>query len=63
MGDLTQIVTVNLTAKYHSPFSVAVGAVLALRAVAAIAVVCGQTLLRCLNISKHRQLRSRSRIP
>ena len=34
-GDLTQILTANLAAKYHSPFSVAVGAVLALWAVAA----------------------------
>jgi putative Ca2+/H+ antiporter (TMEM165/GDT1 family) len=55
-GDLTQILTVNLAAKYHSPVSVAVGAILALWAVAAIAVVSGQTLLRYLNISTLRKV-------
>ena len=33
-GDLTQILTANLAAHYHDPFSVAVGAILALWAVA-----------------------------
>ena len=37
-GDLTQILTANLAAHYHSPLSVAVGAVLALWAVAGLAV-------------------------
>lgn len=41
-GDLTQIVTANLAAKYHSPLSVGVGSLLALGSVAAIAVVGGQ---------------------
>jgi putative Ca2+/H+ antiporter (TMEM165/GDT1 family) len=49
-GDLTQILTANLAAHYHSPLSVGVGAVLALWAVAAIAVVGGQGLLRWVNI-------------
>jgi len=49
-GDLTQILTANLAAHYHSPFSVGVGALLALWAVAAIAVVGGQGLLRFINI-------------
>lgn len=44
-GDLTQIVTANLAAKYDWA-SVAVGALLALWAVAGIAVIGGQTLLR-----------------
>jgi putative Ca2+/H+ antiporter (TMEM165/GDT1 family) len=44
-GDLTQIVTANLAAKYDWP-SVAVGAVVALWAVAAIAILGGQALLR-----------------
>ncbi|MBV9042787.1 MAG: TMEM165/GDT1 family protein, partial [Acidimicrobiia bacterium] len=35
-GDLTQILTANLAAKYHSALSVAVGAVLALWAVAGL---------------------------
>ena len=45
-GDLTQILTANLAAHYHSGLSVAVGAVLALWTVAALAVVAGQGLLR-----------------
>ncbi len=45
-GDLTQILTANLAARYHSAFSVALGAVLALWAVAAVAVAGGTTLLR-----------------
>jgi putative Ca2+/H+ antiporter (TMEM165/GDT1 family) len=49
-GDLTQILTANLAAHYHDPFSVAVGAVLALWAVAGLAVVSGQSLLRVINI-------------
>jgi putative Ca2+/H+ antiporter (TMEM165/GDT1 family) len=49
-GDLTQILTANLAAHYHSPFSVGVGALLALWAVAALAVVGGQSLLRIINI-------------
>ena len=49
-GDLTQILTANLAAHYHSPLSVGVGAVLALWAVAGLAVVGGQSLLRVINI-------------
>jgi putative Ca2+/H+ antiporter (TMEM165/GDT1 family) len=50
-GDLTQILTANLAAHYHDPLSVAVGAVLALWAVAGLAVVSGQSLLRVINIA------------
>jgi putative Ca2+/H+ antiporter (TMEM165/GDT1 family) len=49
-GDLTQILTANLAAHYHSPVSVGVGAVLALWAVAALAVIGGQGILRFVNI-------------
>jgi Ca2+/H+ antiporter, TMEM165/GDT1 family len=49
-GDLTQILTANLAAHYHDPLSVGVGAVLALWAVAGLAVVGGQSLLRFINI-------------
>jgi putative Ca2+/H+ antiporter (TMEM165/GDT1 family) len=49
-GDLTQILTANLAAHYHSPFSVGLGALLALWAVAGLAVVGGQSLLRFINI-------------
>lgn len=50
-GDLTQILTVNLAARYHSPLSVGIGALLALAAVAGIAVLGGQGLLRFVNIT------------
>jgi Uncharacterized protein family UPF0016 len=55
-GDLTQILTVNLATKYQSPLSVGVGAVLALWAVWAIAVVSGQALLRHLNVPTLRKI-------
>jgi putative Ca2+/H+ antiporter (TMEM165/GDT1 family) len=45
-GDLTQILTANLAAHYHSPLSVGLGALVALWCVAALAVASGQTLLR-----------------
>jgi putative Ca2+/H+ antiporter (TMEM165/GDT1 family) len=49
-GDLTQILTANLAAHYHDPLSVGFGAVLALWAVAGLAVISGQSLLRLVNI-------------
>jgi putative Ca2+/H+ antiporter (TMEM165/GDT1 family) len=55
-GDLTQILTANLAAKYHSAISVAVGSVLALWSVAALAVASGQSLLRFVNISTVRKV-------
>lgn len=51
LGDLTQILTANLAARYHSAVSVAVGAVLALWSVAAIAVVGGQRVLAHIRMS------------
>jgi putative Ca2+/H+ antiporter (TMEM165/GDT1 family) len=50
-GDLTQILTANLAAHYHDAFSVGIGAVLALWAVAGLAVVGGQSLLRVVNVA------------
>lgn len=50
-GDLTQVLTANLAARLHSPLSVAIGAVLALWAVAALAVLGGRGLLRWVNIA------------
>jgi Ca2+/H+ antiporter, TMEM165/GDT1 family len=44
-GDLTQVLTANLSARYHAPLSVAVGAALALWAVAGLAVIGGHGLL------------------
>lgn len=45
-GDLTQIMTANLAARYDDWLSVGVGAVLALWAVAAIGILGGRTLMR-----------------
>jgi putative Ca2+/H+ antiporter (TMEM165/GDT1 family) len=47
-GDLTQILTANLAAKYHDPLSVGIGAVLGLWAVGLLAILGGKTLLRFL---------------
>ena len=55
-GDLTQILTANLAAKYGSPLSVAIGSVAALWAVAAIAVMSGSTLPRFVSIRRTRQV-------
>ena len=54
-GDLTQILTANLAAKYHDGLSVAVGAVLALWTVAALAVVSGSGLLRYVSVKTVRR--------
>jgi putative Ca2+/H+ antiporter (TMEM165/GDT1 family) len=55
-GDLTQILTATLAARYHQPLSVGIGALLALWSVAAIAVVSGQTLLRVVPLRRVQQL-------
>ncbi len=49
-GDLTQILTANLAAHYHSPLSVGLGSLAALWAVAALAVIGGQGVLRFVSI-------------
>jgi putative Ca2+/H+ antiporter (TMEM165/GDT1 family) len=46
LGDMTQIITANLAAKYHDPVAVLVGAVLALWAAAAVAILGGRGLVR-----------------
>jgi putative Ca2+/H+ antiporter (TMEM165/GDT1 family) len=50
-GDLSQILTLNLVAKYGSPVSVFVGAWAALLAVSGLAVLFGRILLRYLRLS------------
>jgi putative Ca2+/H+ antiporter (TMEM165/GDT1 family) len=45
-GDLTQILTANLAAKYHAPVTVFIGAFGALTSVAAIGAFGGRALLR-----------------
>lgn len=44
-GDITQIATADYAARYHDPFSVAVGATLGLWSVAALAVTAGSKVL------------------
>ena len=45
-GDLTQIMTANLAARYGDPLSVGLGAVLALWAVAGLGIVGGKALMK-----------------
>jgi Ca2+/H+ antiporter, TMEM165/GDT1 family len=45
-GDLTQIITANLAARYGDPLSVGVGALLALWSVAALALTVGRGLVQ-----------------
>ncbi|MBW5484429.1 TMEM165/GDT1 family protein [Streptomyces bambusae] len=45
-GDLTQIMTANLAARYDDPLSVGLGAVVALWSVAAIGILGGRTLMK-----------------
>jgi putative Ca2+/H+ antiporter (TMEM165/GDT1 family) len=55
-GDLTQILTANLAAHYHSALSVAAGATAALWAVAGLAVLSGKGLMRHVSVRRVRQL-------
>ena len=55
-GDLTQILTADLAARYGSALSVAVGSVAALWAVAALAVTGGSRLLRVVSVRRVRQV-------
>jgi putative Ca2+/H+ antiporter (TMEM165/GDT1 family) len=48
LGDLTQVLTANLAAHYHQPWSVFVGACVALVTVVGIGVASGRALLRVL---------------
>jgi Ca2+/H+ antiporter, TMEM165/GDT1 family len=45
-GDLTQIVTINLAAKYHAPLPVGLGAIVGLWSVSALAILGGQAMLK-----------------
>jgi putative Ca2+/H+ antiporter (TMEM165/GDT1 family) len=55
-GDLTQILTANLAAKYHAPAAVFVGAFAGLTTVAAIGAFSGRALLRVLPLAVIRKL-------
>ena len=50
-GDLSQILTLNLVAKYGSPVSVFIGAWVALLTVSGLAVIFGRVLLRYMRLS------------
>ncbi len=54
-GDLTQVLTADLAARYGSVTSVALGSLAALWSVAAIAVTSGSTLLRLVSVRRVRQ--------
>jgi putative Ca2+/H+ antiporter (TMEM165/GDT1 family) len=49
-GDLTQITTISLAARFHDPIAVWIGATLGLWTAAALAVVVGWRLLRMINL-------------
>ena len=49
-GDLSQLLTLSLVAKYEAPLSVFVGALAALLTVSALAVVVGRSLLRFISL-------------
>jgi putative Ca2+/H+ antiporter (TMEM165/GDT1 family) len=50
-GDLTQIATATLAARYHDPLSVGIGAALALWAVGGLAIVGGRGLLKVIPLT------------
>ncbi len=50
-GDLTQILTANLAAKYHAPVAVFIGAFAGLASVAAVGAFSGRALLRVLPLA------------
>jgi Ca2+/H+ antiporter, TMEM165/GDT1 family len=50
-GDLTQVVTANLVARYHDPIAVGLGSVLAMSSVAVVAVLGGHNLLRLVPVT------------
>lgn len=55
-GDISQLLTASLTARYDEPLSVFVGAWLALATVAALAVLAGRSLLRVVPLSLVRRI-------
>ena len=50
-GDLTQVMTMTLAAKYHDPLAVGTGALLALWTAASLAVVVGWKLLKVIPVT------------
>jgi putative Ca2+/H+ antiporter (TMEM165/GDT1 family) len=56
LGDLTQILTANLVARYHNPLSVFVGSATALVTVMGVGVIGGRVLLRVLPLATIRKV-------
>ena len=56
LGDLTQILTANLVARYHNPWSVFVGSATALVTVMGVGVIGGRALLRVLPLASIRKV-------
>ncbi len=56
IGDITQLLLVNLEARYKSPVSVFVGGFVALALVGALGVFSGRALLRVLSLSTIRRI-------
>jgi Ca2+/H+ antiporter, TMEM165/GDT1 family len=56
LGDLTQILTANLVARYHQAWSVFVGSAVALVSVMGLGVVGGRVLLRVLPLATIRKV-------
>ncbi len=54
-GDITQIATANLAARYNDPYAVGIGAFLALVSAAALAVLLGNQLTRRVPLDTVRQ--------
>jgi putative Ca2+/H+ antiporter (TMEM165/GDT1 family) len=55
-GDLTQLLTINLAAKYHQPASVFIGAYAALVGVSALGAFGGRALLRFVPLAMIRRI-------
>ncbi|MEI2776607.1 MAG: TMEM165/GDT1 family protein [Tetrasphaera sp.] len=55
-GDLSQILTASLAARYHDPLSVGVGSFTALALIAALAAALGRTVLRYLRLATIRRI-------
>jgi putative Ca2+/H+ antiporter (TMEM165/GDT1 family) len=55
-GDLTQLLTASLSAKYNNPSAVFVGSMLGLIAVAGLAVTGGKAMLRVLPLDLVRRI-------
>jgi putative Ca2+/H+ antiporter (TMEM165/GDT1 family) len=54
-GDITQIATANLAARYNDPYAVGIGSLLALISASALAVVAGRQLTRRISLDTVRR--------